>query len=316
MKDFLVDILHAKENARARSNQKEVGPSELGGCRRKVWYKINEQPETNENELKLAAIMGTAIHGAIENALATADPSGEKYVVEQEVVWQGMKAHIDLWIPETGDVVDWKTVKKSNLSYFPSKQQRWQVQVYGYLLEKAGKGSPVNVNLVAIARDGNEEDIKVHSEPYDPAMAEEALAWLADVKARVEAPDPEKDEGFCRNYCKYYDATGQMGCVGLKKGTGKSEDEPLIQDAEVDTHALHYLQLDAKIKELTDERDSMKESLQGIKGVTNSGIWVNWVSVAGRKTVDTDALIKAGIEIPYKQGSESSRLSIKLNGGK
>ena len=315
MKDFLVDILHAKENSRARSNQKEIGPSELGSCRRKVWYKLNEQPETNDNELKLAAIMGTAIHGAIESALATADPSGEKYVVESEVVWNGMKAHIDLWIPESGDVVDWKTVKKSNLSYFPSKQQRWQVQVYGYLLEKSGKGKPKFVNLVAIARDGNEEDIKVHTEPYDPALAEEALAWLADVKSRTEAPEPERDANFCKNYCKYYDASGQMGCVGLKKET-ETSDEPIIADEEIDKNALHYLQLDAKIKELEQERDSYKESLTGLKGVTNSGISINWVTVTGRKTVDTDSLIKAGIEIPYKQGNESTRLSIKPTGGK
>ena len=258
MKDFLVDILHAKENSRARSNQKEVGPSELGSCRRKVWYKLNEQPETNDNELKLAAIMGTAIHGAIESALATADPEGKKYVVESEVVWQGIKAHIDLWIPETGDVVDWKTVKKSNLSYFPSKQQRWQVQVYGYLLEKSGQGKPNFVNLVAIARDGNEEDIKVHTEPYDPTLAEEALAWLADVKSRTQAPEPERDANFCKNYCKYYDATGQLGCVGLKKETGTST-EVIIEDTEVDKNALHYLQLDEKIKDLEKERDSYKE---------------------------------------------------------
>jgi len=93
-----------------------------------------------------------------------------------------MKAHVDLWIPETGDVVDWKTSKVKNLSYFPSKQQRWQVQVYGYLIEKSGIGTPKNVNLVAIARDGDERDIKVHTEPYDPAIAEEALNWLSAIK--------------------------------------------------------------------------------------------------------------------------------------
>ena len=172
MKDFLVDILHAKENSRPRSNQVQIGPSELGGCRRKVYYRLHDQHETNTDEMKLAAIMGTAIHSAIEQAIAMADPDGKKYVVEQEVEYGDMKAHIDLWIPETGDVVDWKTVKKNNLSYFPSTQQRWQVQVYGYLLDKSGKGKPVNVNLVAIARDGDERDIKVHSEPYDPAIAE------------------------------------------------------------------------------------------------------------------------------------------------
>ena len=177
------------------------------------------------------------------------------------------------------------------------------------------KGKPVNVNLVAIARDGNEQDIKVHSEPYDPAIAEEALAWLNEIKTTNVVPEPEKDENYCKFYCKYYDASGQMGCVGLKKGTGKSEDEPVIQDDEADKHALLYLQLDQKIKELTDERDSYRESLTGLKGVTNSGISINWSVVAGRKTVDTEALIKAGIEIPYKQGSESTRLNIKQTGG-
>ena len=106
-----------------------------------------------------------------------------------------------------------------------------------------------------------------------------------------------------------------MGCVGLKKGLGKSEDEVVITDEETDKHALMYLQLDEKIKKLTEERDSYRESLTGLKGVTNSGIFISWSTVAGRKTVDTDALIKAGIEIPYKQGSESTRLNIKQTGG-
>jgi len=55
IKDLLVKALHAKEASRPRSTQIQVGPSELGGCRRKVWYKLNDQPETNDNELKLAA---------------------------------------------------------------------------------------------------------------------------------------------------------------------------------------------------------------------------------------------------------------------
>jgi hypothetical protein len=139
-KELLLEVLRAKDASRARSKQTQIGPSELGGCRRKVWYRLNDQPETNDNEMKLAAIMGTAIHAAIEDAIGVADPKGEKYWVETEVEYNGMKAHIDLYVPETGDVIDWKTVKVKNLSYFPSQQQRWQVQVYGYLLDKSGKG--------------------------------------------------------------------------------------------------------------------------------------------------------------------------------
>ena len=316
MKDFLVDILHTRENSRPRSTQVQIGPSELGGCSRKVWYRLNNQPETNDNELKLAAIMGTAIHAHIEQALEHADPTGTKYVVEQTVEYGDMKAHIDLWIPETGDVVDWKTVKKANLSYFPSNQQRWQVQVYGYLLDKSGKGKPVNVNLVAIARDGDERDIKVHSEPYDPSIAEEALNWLAAIKESNEVPEPERDSNYCQFYCKYYDASGEIGCVGLKKKDGKGTEENLIADPDADKAALLYLQLDEQIKDLESKQASIKEQLAGITGQTQSGISISWTQIAGRKTVDTKALEDKGIEIPYKEGKESQRLSIKQTGGK
>lgn len=315
IKELLIKALHERENKRPRSTQVQVGPSELGGCRRKVWYKLNNQPETNHNEMKLAAIMGTAIHSAIEEAITVADPKSEKYWVETSVEYNGMKAHIDLYIPATGDVVDWKTVKVKNLSYFPSLQQRWQVQVYGYLLDKSGKGSPKTVNLVAIARDGDERDVKVHSEPYDPKMAEEALNWLAAIKESADAPEPERDQSYCKSYCKYFDETGEMGCAGIKKERIK-EGEVFIDNPEVDTSALKYLQLDAKIKELSNERDSLKTALEGFTGQTNSGVSITWSTVSGRESVDAEEVEKLLGFVPKKQGQESVRLSVKHTGGK
>ncbi len=43
-----------------------------------LWYRLNDQPETNDNELKLSAIMGTAIHAEIEKAIATASGASVK----------------------------------------------------------------------------------------------------------------------------------------------------------------------------------------------------------------------------------------------
>ena len=314
-KELLLQVLRDKDAGRARSKQTQVGPSELGGCRRKVWYRLNDQPETNDNELKLSAIMGTAIHAEIEKAITIADPKGEKYWVETSVEYNGMKAHIDLYIPETGDVIDWKTVKVKNLSYFPSLQQRWQVQVYGYLLDKSGKGSPRTVNLVAIARDGDERDVRVHSEPYDPKLAEDALNWLSAIKESADAPGPERDQNYCKFYCKYFDESGEMGCTGLKKERIK-EDDIFIDNLEVDTSALKYLQLDAKIKELTNERESLKAALEGFTGNTNSGVSILWSTVSGRESVDTEEVEKLLGFIPKKQGQESIRLSVKHTGGK
>ena len=314
-KELLIEVLRAKDAGRARSKQTQVGPSELGGCRRKVWYRINGREATNNNELKLAAIMGTAIHAEIEKSISVLDPKGEKYLVETEVEYNGMKAHIDLYIPETGDVIDWKTVKVKNLSYFPTQQQRWQVQVYGYLLDKSGKGKPRTVNLVAIARDGDERDVKVHSEPYDPKIAEEALNWLAAIKESAVAPEPERDQSYCRFYCKYFDESGKVGCTGIKKELIK-EGEVFIDNQEVDTSALKYLQLDAKIKELLDQKESLRTSLEGFTGQTNSGIQIIWSTIAGRESVDIDEVKKLLGNVPIKKGQESIRLSVKQTGGK
>ena len=309
IKEKLIKALHDKENNRPRSTQVQIGPSELGGCRRKVWYRLNDQPETNDAELKLAAIMGTAIHSAIESAFA----GDNSIVLEQTVEYNGMKAHVDAFVPETGDVIDWKTVKAKNLSYFPSQQQRWQVQVYGYLIDKAGKGKPRTVNLVAIPRDGDERDIKVHSEPYDESIALEALSWLEAIKESAEAPAPERDESYCKFYCKYYDASGEMGCVGLKKERTKTE-LPFIDSSDADTNALEYLQLDNQIKELTERKEALRDGLSGLLGVTRSGIEVKWTPTQVN-TVDKEAVEKALGYVPMKQGKESARLSVKLTGG-
>jgi hypothetical protein len=314
-KELLLGVLRDKDAKRSRSVQTQVGPSEIGGCARKVWYKLNEQPETNFKLKKLAAIMGTAIHAEIEKSIESIDPKGEKYWVETEVEYGDIKAHIDLFIPETGAVVDWKTVKVKNLSYFPSTQQRWQVQVYGYLLEKSGKAKVNTVNLVAIARDGDEDDVRIHSEPYDESLALQALGWLAMVKEAKEPPAPEKDETFCKNYCQYYDSSGEMGCVGLKKGRTEVS-EVIIPDPDVDKNAVLYLQYDAAIKELEKKKDSLKASFEGVLGTTLSGAEISWTTVAGRTTVDSNEVEKLLGFVPKIVGAESQRLSIKLNGGK
>ena len=313
-KQLLLHVLHNKDASRDRSKQTQVGPSEIGGCRRKVWYRLNAQPETNENQSKLAAIMGTAIHAAIEDAITHLDPEGKDYLVETEVAYGDMKAHVDLFVPSTGAVIDWKTSKIKNLGYFPSTQQRWQVQVYGYLLSKNGYDVKT-VNLVAIARDGAEKDVKVHTEPYDEAIALEAMQWLANVKASEELPPAEKDQSFCKDYCQYYDASETMGCGGLKKEHIVLS-EVVIEDVEVDKNALLYLQLDSKIKELEKQKDSLKASFEGTTGVTSSGVEISWTQVKGRESVDAKEVEKLLGFVPKVVGNESVRLNIKTIGGK
>lgn len=303
----LIQALHAKDASRSRSKQTEVGPSELGGCKRRVWYRLNGHDAVNRNQSKLAAIMGTAIHKEIEHALEALNKP-DTYLIENEVVFDGMKAHVDLYLPENKEVVDWKTVKIKNLGFFPSRQQRWQVHTYGYLLRNGNNVEVEKVTLVAIPRDGSEEDIVVHSEPYNEAIAIEALEWLDEVKAATEIPAPEKDAQFCKSYCQFYDASGIKGCTGR---TARDEKLEPIPDPGVDKVAQEYLQLDQEVKKLTARRDALKTGMEEWSGETSSGIKIRWTPQAGRTTIDATEVEKLLGYIPKKQGKDTYRLTIE-----
>lgn len=303
----LIKAITSRSRGSARSNQVAIGPSEFGGCRRRTWNRLNGVPETNHNTLGLAALMGTAIHTYIQEAFNAQDPFGERYLLEGEFEHGDLKGHVDMYDIEKAEVIDWKTTKKAGLAYFPSKQQRWQVQLYGYLIEQNGK--PIKtVTLVAIPRDGDERDIVFHSEPYDKNIALEALDWLEQVKATTEAPAPEVDMSFCKNYCSYFDPTGLVGCPSRLKTFA---DVSIITDEQAIVAAKNYLEINDQITTLTKAKDSIKELLTGVNGVTEDGVRVSWSRVAGRKTIDESKVQELLGSIPLKQGNESFRLNVK-----
>jgi len=292
----LVANLVAYDNSRARSQQTAIGVSQLGSCRRQVWHKLNGDKGTNPT-LRLPAIMGTAIHALIEQALPV-----DGALVEHRVEIDGYPpATIDYF--KDGEVVDWKTITLKNAAYFVSKQKRWQVQTYAYLLSLTGV-EVHTVTLVGIPRDGTENDIVVHSEPFNPDVALEALAWLRNVEEATEPPAPEREPAsFCRRYCEFYGSV----CHGQPKD---STGEPILDDTVIDA-AARYVELNTQIKDLKAEQDAAKTVLEGVNGITFDGLKVSWTQVAGRTTPDLDAIEKALGTVPTKQGEPTLRLTVK-----
>lgn len=307
IKNTLVTALHAWDGARPRSTQVEIGPSSLGSCRRKVWMELQGAEVTNPHTLRLPAIMGTAIHSVIEQAFrVNEDPW--RYELEVEVTFDGMTGHVDLYDTETKTVWDWKTITKRGVDYFPGKERWWQTMVYGYLLSRTGK--PVDwVGMVAVVRDGNEADVVEVVRPYDEGVALEALAWLADVRGREVAPDPEKDAvSFCNLYCGFYDngeATG--GCPG-KKRQAKA---PLgvLGDEEASLVAA-FVAARAEADEADKRVAAAREALTGVTGQTPDGWAVTWSERQG-STVDRDAIKAALGDVPMKPGKTSMVLTVK-----
>lgn len=294
----LVKALVDFDNNRPRSKQTAIGVSQLGGCRRQVFHKLKGDPETNTT-LRLPAIMGTAIHAAIEKVV-----TGENVLIEHRVEIDGFPpATIDYFDIASGEVVDWKTITLKGRDWFVTKQKRWQVQVYGYLMKQAGYDVKT-VTLVGIPRDGNENDIVVHSEPFDEATALEALAWLEDVKSLTEAPAPEREPiSFCSNYCPFYGSV----CNGLSKDISGDA----ITDERASEAAKRYVEISQQLKTLELEKESARQALEGVNGVTMDGIKVSWSQTRGREMPDLEEINKLLGVVPVKTGAPSIRLTVK-----
>jgi hypothetical protein len=300
MKDKLIARLTDHDSKRDRSVQVDVGPSEIGGCRRRLWHRVNGSEITNTQTKRLAAIMGTAIHAHIESLFGD-DPA---YLVESEFEAGGVRGHIDL-MADNGDgtwsVWDWKTTTRSSLPWFGSDQQKSQVQIYGWLASQ--NGHPVTrVGLVGICRDGDEDDIIERSWDYNEAAALEAIERLEQVKAMFDAPTPEKDAAFCKSYCPYFGA-----CPGIESPSA----DALIDNPEMVTLIKEYRDLQGESKRIEKALDAAKEALQGTNGTTPDGTVVKWASVAGRQTIDEAAVEAAMGYVPRKQGAGYNRLTVK-----
>lgn len=299
-------VVHAlldADAARPRSTQAAVGPSEIGGCRAKAWHRINATAVSNPDARRLAAIMGTAIHAAIEAALTRTDPW--RYELERAVEVDGLPGHIDCYDTATATVWDWKTITKKNVDWFPSLAQRWQAHLYGWLLSQTGR--PVaRVGLVGIVRDGHEDDVIEVVEDYDPGIAGDALAWLAQVRAAETCPPPEKDAAtFCARFCEFHGA-----CPGLAKHT-PAGGPPLGEDTSAAVHA--WLAAKADADDAKRRLEAARAALEGVSGTTADGWRVSW-STRAAATVDRDAIKSALGAVPMKPGRESAVLSVKQVG--
>ena len=211
----LTTALNEADSQRDRSTQVELGASSVGGCRAYAWHILNQTPKTNLDTEKLSAIMGTAIHNTIYEALKAYDVFGNDFILEQSFSDEFFKGHCDFYSRESETVYDWKTVTLAKLAKggLPTKQQKIQVNIYASLIAQQ---YPVKrVGLVFIPRDGKMKDIVAWEDDYNPKLVDEARIWVAQVKAMETPPPPEKSAAFwCAEYCQFYDRTGEIGCQG------------------------------------------------------------------------------------------------------
>lgn len=179
-------IEHAITN-QPRSQQKRIGPSEMGTpCDRCLIHKLAGTPEVEQHAGWLPFI-GTAVHEQLESIFMAANRDHEhaRYLVETTVNVgtvgaQDITGHCDLYDTHTGEVTDWKIVGATTLrdvkAHGPTTTYRTQIQLYGLGLER--RGLPVNrVRIAYLPRNSvHLGDAIIWADDYRPDIARAAVA--------------------------------------------------------------------------------------------------------------------------------------------
>lgn len=186
IKQDLQEIVLWSERSSPRSRQRAIGPSELGDpCDRRIAYKIAGVDAVNTHGDPWPAIVGTAIHGWLEEAINRfqAKNGNQGWLPEVRVHPDEMvSGRSDLFHLPTGTVVDFKTagsdkIRKLQRGGAPQDEYITQINLYGLGHERAGRVVN-NVCLVYYPRSGWLNDAFVWHDVYKPDIARKALARM------------------------------------------------------------------------------------------------------------------------------------------
>ncbi|MGH3377919.1 MAG: hypothetical protein ACRDP6_24615 [Actinoallomurus sp.] len=205
------------DRLRPRSQQAEMGWSELGDCRRRAGYRLAGVQPTNQGG-SVQAVMGTVVHEAVATVLRDLQAQSlipADALIEHEVRFASILGHLDLYIEP--EVTDTKTTSSRWLEKLkingPSLDHLWQTHGYGAALIAEGR-TVRRINIDYIARDTGEE--WRWSGPFNPQHVRDALAWVTEVRnteldylPRDHAPDGP----WCQ-HCPFFDACWEGGYAG------------------------------------------------------------------------------------------------------
>lgn len=198
--DDLRQMVRTAEESAERSQQTDLGPSEIGkACTRCLARAVLGMKITRQFDDPWCRIIGTATHAWLDEAAAISNirnNAGRWYPevrVQPDVLLLPSGGSCDLYDSETCTVIDHKVVGDAPLKKYrlngPGPQYRVQAHLYGKGYANAGH----RVDNVAVAfwnRGGRLRDLYVWTEDYDEAFADEALTRYRTIREQALAIGP------------------------------------------------------------------------------------------------------------------------------
>ncbi|PRH79345.1 hypothetical protein C6N75_09680 [Streptomyces solincola] len=242
----LKEMFHGYSNRQERSQQKALGPSEIGSpCDRRLAMSLMRLPRVNPGGDGWASFVGTCVHVGLAEMFTWADAGSGRYAVEVPLTFYSP------FVPRgTADLLDrvlfmiddhklmGKWSRNKLKSSGPSPTYRVQAHTYAYGARKRGERIE-HVAIIGWPRDESSlEDLYVWTEPYNPKVALDALARVDALAERLKGctetlglhndgcscpSDAEKamalpfNNSDCR-YCPFYMPGAQASGNGMCNG--------------------------------------------------------------------------------------------------
>lgn len=234
LRSDITDIILWHNDSSSRSQQRELGASEVGvSCLRRLGYRMAGVTEVNNDNDPWPAIVGTAVHSWLEGAVNHFEDVHKlgRWHTEMTVKAGPVPGHTDLYDAEEFAVVDYKNpgttamteIRKGHVDF----QYIEQIMLYGYGHIQAGRRVD-KVALIFFPRAGYLQGTYVWSAPYDETVALAALDRVNKVAAGLmyykveDVPDnwekvpatPSKSCSWCSWYQPEAESASDTGCPG------------------------------------------------------------------------------------------------------
>jgi hypothetical protein len=235
LRDDITDIIIWANHRSERSQQTALGASEVGvTCLRRLGYRIAGIAEKNPDQDPWPAIVGTAVHSWLEDAVNRFEEVHRLGRWETEMTVHPsstVKGHTDAYDKEFFAVIDYKNPGTTAMTEirkgYISQQYIDQIMLYGLGHVRAGRRVD-RVALIFFPRAGYLSGSYVWSAPYDQALAEAALEKVQKVAGGLiyykvmDNPDnwekipatPSKDCSYCNWYKPDVASASDAGCPG------------------------------------------------------------------------------------------------------
>ena len=284
--DRILQALKDQENARPRSQQLHLGPSELGGCREYIRNVMAGTPVQPSDEWPAAAVVGTLVGDHVEAVAAQyLGATTQRPITTMLPNGLLVSGTADIIMEDENIVADGKT--KDGFAgverYGPSLENIIQVSIYalgcvqnGYLKEGA------TGILLYIDRSGDRQDVLEVVLDWETMMRHIDLVCarldeVLDAQEHVDQGEVEWARGL-RDKTPPFCYSEKVMCPFRDLCWKGSEWVPdaVIEDPSTLEAVARFVAAREVEKNAADVKRDMREQLIGVSGVTPDGWAVTW----------------------------------------